>query len=599
MKRVSINSHIYALYTRSYIYHLIYKEKFFMQLTKTSAFGLIPTVLAVLTVVLSACMASSPTTTDANRAPANQQILNQPLAGISDIETFDPAMVATTTSLTPVSMVFTGLVSLDANQKVVPELAQSWSTSSNGLVWTFTLKPNLKFSDGTPLTSAAVVYSLNRALQPDLGSPAAPSYLNLIQDSNLLLTGKITTLIGDSLLAPEPNTVVIKINQPVSYFLATLTYPTAFVVEEKLIDKYGNINFTDHLNEGGGSGPFKVKSYTHDKDIVLVPNPYYIKAKPTISVNLIFYPDANTAYEAYRNGQLDIATIPSSFLSQVQNTNEYHKTPTLAIFYYALNFLAKPFDNIKIRQAFDLALDKSQIVSIVYKNVVVPTNHIIPSGMPGYNPNLKGPDGTTSTSGNPTLAKKLFAEGLQEEGYSSVSALPKMQFDYASGNADTDREIAIAVNEWQEVLGVKIQTVPTDFGTLTSEEPKTVGNSSLQMFQTGWSADYPDAQDFTTLQFSKGSPNNSTNYGQNNTAVTAQQVQVQKELSTANVETNPTTRNTLYANAEQQLVNVVAWLPMYQGATSYALKTYVHGYTFDATDLIPPFDWANVYIIKH
>ena len=138
-----------------------------------------------------------------------------------------------------------------------------------------------------------------------------------------MLAGKITTIIGDSILAPNPNTVVIKINKPASYFLAALTYPTAFVVERKLIDTYSNAHFTDHLNEGGGSGPFKVKSYTHGKDIVLVPNPNYIKAKPIITVNFFFYKDVTTAYQAYYNGQLDLTSIPSAFLSQVQNTKEY------------------------------------------------------------------------------------------------------------------------------------------------------------------------------------------------------------------------------------------------------------------------------------
>lgn len=570
-----------------------------MQLANKSALRVVPTLLAAMTVILSACMGSGTASTNTNKAPAKQQVLNRALTSISDISTFDPAMVSTVTSLTPISMVFTGLVSLDANQKVVPELAQSWSTSSDGLVWTFTLKPDLKFSDGTPLNSNDVIYSLNRALQPDLGSPAAPSYLNLIKDSDQLLTGKVTTLIGDSLLAPETNTVVIKIKQPAAYFLSTLTYPTAFVVEKKLIDKYGNTNFTDHLNEGGGTGPFKVKTYTHNKSIVLIPNQNYIKARPSITVNILFYSDISSAYQGYRNGQIDLAPIPSTFLSQMQNTQEYHQTPTLAIFYYALNFLSKPFDNVKIRQAFDLALDKSQIVRVVYKDVVIPTNHIIPDGIPGYNPNLKGPDGTTSTSGNPTLAKQLFSAGLKEEGYSSVSALPQLQFRYASGDADASREFQIAISEWKAVLGVTVQTVPTDFETLTSEQPKTVGNSSLQMFQTGWSDDYADAQDFTSLQFSKGSPNNSTNYGQNTSTAAVQQVQVQKELSTADVEKDTSKRNALYNDAEQQLVNDVAWLPMYQGAMSYALKTYVKGYTFDATNLIPPFAWANIYIAKH
>jgi oligopeptide transport system substrate-binding protein len=558
------------------------------------------TLLVLMAAVLSACGGAT-VANNTGKAPADKQILNQtfPGGGIADIKTFDPAMTATSTSMAPVSMVFTGLVALDNNQKVVPELADTWSISNDGLTYTFKLKSGLKFSDGTPLTSTDVVYSIDRALDPALGSPVASSYLNLIKDSDKRLTGKIPTIINDSLLAPDPDTVVIKITQPVAYFLATLTYPTAFVVEKKLIDKYGNVKFTDHLNEGGGSGPFEVKSYTHGKSIVLIPNPNYYKAKPIITVNWIFYKDLNSAYQAYRNGQLDRADVPTDDLKQVQGTSEYHSNPTLAIFYYALNFLAKPFNNIKIRQAFALAINKTEIASVVYKNTVIASNHIIPYGMPGYNPNLKGPDGTTSTSGNTALAKTLFAAGLKEDGYASVAALPKLQFPYDSGNQDFAKEIAIVVQEWKDVLGVNVQANPTDFETLTSEEPKTVGNASMPMFQTGWIDDYPDPQDFTTLQFAKGSSNNSTNYGQNHASDAAAQVQVQNELTAADVEKVSATRLSMYDDAEQKLITDVAWLPTYQQSTSRVLKSYVQGYSYNAGDLIPPFAWANVYINNH
>lgn len=570
-----------------------------MRTSKKSALAIITTLLVVMAVVLSACGANSSSTSNTGKAPANKQNLNLPLAGISDIKTFDPAMATTSTSLDAISMVFTGLVTLDNSQKVVPELAQSWTTSSDGLTWTFKLKPNLKFSDGTPLTSTDVVYSLDRALQPALASPAAPSYLNLIKDSDKLLAGKIKTIIGDSLLAPDANTVVIKINKPVAYFLATLTYSTGDVVEKKLIDKYGNTKFTDHLNEGGGSGPFEVKSYTHGKNIVLAPNPNYVKAKPIVTVTYTFYKDTTTAFQTYRNGQVDEAAVPTANLSQVVNGGEYHKTPELAIFYYGLNFLSKPFDNLKIRQAFDLAINKTEVASVVYKNVNTATNHIIPNGMPGYNANLTGPDGTTSTSGNPTMAKKLFAEGIKEEGYASVSAMPKLSFPYASGSSDEDKEIAIVVQEWKDVLGVSVQAAPTDFETLSSQVAQNNGKATIAMFQTGWIDDYPDPQDFTTLQFVANSPNNSTNYGQNKSADAATQVTTQNALQAADIEKDSAKRLTMYNTAEQQLVNDVAWLPMYQANASAVLKSYVQGFSFNASGLIPPFNWADVYITNH
>lgn len=575
-----------------------------MRSTKKSALGLIATMLVLMATVLSACgggNGSAPGTgnTDTGKAPANKQVFNWPLVGIADIKTFDPAMATTQTSLQAIGMVFTGLVTLDNDQKVVPELADSWTSSDGGLTWTFKLKPNLKFSDGTPLTSTDVVYSINRALEPDLNSPASPSYLNLVKDSDKMLAGKVKTLIGDSLLAPDPNTVVIKINQPAGYFLATLTYSTAFVVEKKLIDQYGNKNWTDHLTDGGGDGPFKVQEYTHGKRIVFVPNSNYVGEKPIIKVVSTFYKDSTTTYQAYKNGQVDQAAVPTDYLNEVQSSKEYHKVPVLSIFYYGLNYLAKPFDNINIRKAFELALNKDEMIKVVYKGVYTPTNHIVPSGMPGYDANLKGPDGTTSTSGNPTLAKQLLTQGMKEEGYANAGAIPPIKFPYASGSPDTDKEMAVAAQQWKDVLGVTVKPVPTDFETLSASLPNNVGKSTIQMFQTGWGADYPDPQDFLTLQFTAGSPNNQTNWGQNKSADAATQVQVQKALTAADVEQDNTKRMQAYNEAEQTLVNDVAWLPIFQLARSRVLKSYVVGRVFNAGDATPPDAWAKVYIANH
>src|SRR5205823_3627043 len=119
----------------------------------------------------------------------------------------------------------------------------------------FHLKPHLMFHDGTPLTSTDVAYSLDRALQPTTQSTTAPLYLSLIKDSDQLLAGRISTLIGRSLQAPDPTTLVIVTKKKAAYFLPMLTSPCSYVVEKSLIDKYG-AKFTDHLSEGGGAGPF-------------------------------------------------------------------------------------------------------------------------------------------------------------------------------------------------------------------------------------------------------------------------------------------------------------------------------------------------------
>src|SRR4051812_24021300 len=148
------------------------------------------------------------------KPPASQQVYRSPIVA-SDISTFDPGQGTDLNSIAAIDMVFTGLVQMNDQLKVQPQLAKSWLTSSDGLTWTFTLKSGLKFSDGTPLTSKDVVYSIDRALSPTISNLNGVSliYLGLIKDSDKRTAGKVPTLINDSLLTPDDTTVVIKLNK--------------------------------------------------------------------------------------------------------------------------------------------------------------------------------------------------------------------------------------------------------------------------------------------------------------------------------------------------------------------------------------------------
>ena len=241
---------------------------------KKYATRLSPLLLCLVVLLLSSCDLFGGNTTNIPakpvKAPAKEQVYVAPILGASDITTFDPALAYDTSSISAIQMVFTGLVQLDDKFQIRPQLAQSWQQTSDGLTWTFHLKPHLKFSDSTPLTSADVIYSIDRALQPTTKSTVAPIYLDLIKDSDKLLGGRIPSLINDSLMAPDPNTVVIQTKKPAAYFLTMLTHPSSYVVEKHLIDTYG-ANFTDHLSLGGGAGPFKVMQYIHGKEIDFAP----------------------------------------------------------------------------------------------------------------------------------------------------------------------------------------------------------------------------------------------------------------------------------------------------------------------------------------
>ena len=487
-----------------------------MQSSTKLGIKLLPTLLVLMSMLLVACGGSTSTTTTvpSQKAPAAQQILNMPFSnGISDLKTMDPALSTDAPSIAGIDLVFTGLVQFDNNLKVTPQLASSYEVASDGLTWTFHLRPNLKFSDGTPLTSADVVYSIDRALQPATKSVVGPVYLGLIKDSDKLNAGKITTIIGDSLLTPDPNTVVIIANKQAAYFLDALVYSTSYVVEKSVVDKYGT-TWTDHLTDKVARVVMvHLRSCRghHGTNITFVPNPNYYGPQPQLTKLIYpFYKDTATNFQAYQAGQTDYAP---AFLSANLATakalpnNQYQSVPQLWINYYTMNYLVKPFDNIHIRQAFALAINKDLIVHSVWKDTYIPTNHIVPKGMPGYNPNLTAPDGVTGTSGDHDQGQGAPPAGSAGRGVDQRFADARDHAHLSSGDPDADNEVAALQQMWQTTLGVNVKANPEDFNKLLTDSEAALNNpNGLQFWAIAWIADYPDPQDWTTLQFDKGVP---------------------------------------------------------------------------------------------
>lgn len=557
----------------------------------------LPALLSLMVLLLGACSGNTSSTDGNVPASADKQVLRLPI-GSTDFGTLDPALVLSSGDVGAIQTLFTGLVQLNDTGVVVDQLAASHQVSSDGLTYTFTLRSGLKFSDGTPLTSQDVVYSINRTIVPATKSQVA-YYLALIKDYSQASSGKIPTLIGDSLLAPDPTTVKIIISKPAAYFLQAMTYPCTYVVEKKLIDRYGT-KWTDHLDQGGGDGPFKVASYSHTIGMDLVPNPNYYGKQPMLKhLKMLISGDVTTTYKAYLAGQYDSSGIPPADLATVQKRPDYHAYPLLVIRYLTMNYLTKPFNNIKIRQALALAINKDLIVKTILRSAVTASNHIIPTGMLGYNTSLTGPDGTTSTAGNSAKAQQLLKEGLQEEGYTSVAALPAITFTYYSGVPVIASVVSALTQQWQTVLGITFKTAVVDYNKLNELEGNTVGNSGpLQLWIDGWQADYPDPQDWLSIFFTKGADYNRANYGQNNSQDTSTQQLVQASLLQADVSTDTKTRVKLYNAAEQQVVNDVGWIPLYQSAAHSLLSTKVHGFTFNALLITAPDDWGGIYITQ-
>ncbi len=510
----------------------------------------------------------------------------------------DPTQVIDTQTTQIEEALYGGLVQLDKTTNVQPQLAASWQESQDGRAWTFHLRPNLKFSDGSPLTSQDVAFSLDRALDPALGSPSALTYLGDLQNAALRTSGKVPTLIGTSILMVDPTTIVLKTAGSIAFLPSLLTAPCALILEKSLVTRYG-ARFVDHLHEGGASGPFKFARRPDSHTIDLVPNPYYYGPKPQLTtLSFDLFENSTSSYNAYLTNQVAMTEVPPSRLSEVNSADDFHEASQLWMTYYTMNYLVKPFDNLNIRQAFALALDKQLIADVIQKRSVIATNHIIPAGQDGFNPTLVGPTGVISLHGDPARAQQLLRRGLAEEGLVSSEQLPPITFSYENTPQARD-EAKIAQEMWQNVLGIKVRLQPLSVVELLDREQASVNNPhGLQFWRSSWAADYPDPQNWTTLQFGPNSPENTINYAQNNSASAEKQREVQQMLQEADQQPDHAKRIQLYQYAEQALVNDVAWVPLYQEQDNYLLKPGVNGYTINAMGAIPADAWSNIYITE-
>src|SRR5581483_1066689 len=195
--------------------------------------------------------------------------------------------------------------------------------------------------------------------------------------------------------------------------------------------------------------------------------------------------------------------------------------------------------------------------------------------------------------------KQLFNQGLQEEGL-TASKFPTITMTYPSDSPEAANEAATEVQMWKNVLGITINTATASQNSMYTLEAQTTGhNGPLQMWLGGCGADYPDPQDWITLQFGQGEPYNNFNYGQNSGATAAQQQTLQKQMLAADVMSNSAERLQAYNKIEQQLVNDVSWLSIYQRPDIWLVKPYVANLKFNAASSIAPNDWNNIYITQH
>lgn len=482
----------------------------------------------------------------------------------SDPPTLDPALTQDATSAGYIVEMFSGLVTIGQDLKIVPDLAKEWKVSPDGKTYTFTLRDDAKFHDGKPVTAKDFKYSIERACDRKTGSVVADTYLGDIVGCRDKLTGKAQEVSG--VKAVDDKTLAITIDAPKQYFLAKLTYPTAFVVDEKNVTGGGR-NWTAKPN---GTGPFKLQEYTPGQRIVLTRNDnYYGDPKPSLK-EIDYMLAGGSGMIMYENGELDIIGVGPNDIERVLDpSNSLNKelvvNEDLSTSYVAFNVNKPPFDDPKVRQAFGLALDRQKLNDVVLRNTAKLANGIVPPSMPNYkNPNAKAPDF------NPDKAKQL----LNESKYAGNLPDVTINISSAGGGAPSDL-IQAMVEMWRTNLGVDVNIEQTEFATFLQDVSRKP--NPYQMYSLGWIADYPDPQNFLDILFQSKSLDNHTGYA--NPAV-------DKLLDQAAIEPDAAKRQALYQQAETQILADAPWIPLLHGVDHVLVKPYVQGYK--PTSLIVP-----------
>jgi oligopeptide transport system substrate-binding protein len=500
-------------------------------------------------IVLAGLLISGCSNDGGEVTPTGEGVLT--LYGI-DPWTLDPAVVGDATSHAYAVQIFSGLVRLGDNLEPVPDIAEYWELSPDGTTYTFYLREDVFFHDGRQVTAEDFKYSWERACAPATGSQTAATYLGDIVGAGDVLSGAATSISGVEVLGDF--VLEVTIDSPKSYFLSKLTYPTAYVVDRYDVEVGGM-----WWHEPNGTGPFELEEWVAGDVLLLAKNELYYGELAEVE-QVVFQLWGGVPMNMYEMGEIDVTGVGIAYTDKVTDEagpfyDQLSITPELSFYYIGFNTDEPPFDDVNIRRAFSLAVDKEKLISLVFAGTMQAAYGVLPPGIPGYNQALAGLEYDIEA------ARELIASS----SYGDVANLPPITLTTAGWGGLISAEVESLVYQWRENLGVEV--------TVRQLEPEAflyhLDQERDEMFYTGWIADYPHPQDFLEILFSSQSENNYGGYSNPD---------FDALLEEATAETDYDASLALYQQAEQMLVADAACLPLCFGVNYMLVKPYVSGY---------------------
>lgn len=494
-----------------------------------------------------------------------------------EVPTMDVSKATDSIGFLMFNQVNEGLTRLDKDGKAIPGVAKDWKVSDDKLTYTFNLRSDAKWSDGSPVTAKDFEYSWKRTLDPKTKGQYS-FMVAWVKGGTAYNEGK--GKVDDvAVKALNDTTLEVKLETPKPFFLEQMAFPTFYPQKKEFVDKMGDKYGAD-ADKVLYNGPFKMDTWVHGQQVVLTKNDNYWNKDSVKLTKATFQivKDTAAAVNLYETGQTDRTSLTRDFVDQYKSKPDFHTAPVLGANYFQYNQVKHDFfKNAKIRKAILWAIDRDKYADLIFHNGTVGSTGWVPAGTSnGAGGDFRKDNGDLIGKHTADDAKKLLAEGLKEV---NLTALPKMTLLLDDG--DLGKKAGEFLKEQLRTnLGYDINVENVPFKTRL----KKTDDGQFDIVLSSWFADYNDPMTFMDMWVT-GGPFNESKYSNK---------QYDDLIAKAQKELDPTKRMGYMKDAEKILMNDMGIGPIVFRGSAYVLKPYVKN--MFARSFGPDYDLSIVYI---
>jgi peptide/nickel transport system substrate-binding protein/oligopeptide transport system substrate-binding protein len=449
----------------------------------------------------------------------------------ADPSTLDPALIVDVTGGYISAKIFNGLVKLDENLNVIPDIAESWEVSDRGAEYIFYLKKNVKYTNKREVTAEDFKYSFKRILSSTGRSPNA-WVLEKISGAKEFVQGRATDISGIVIL--DRYTLKIRLAQPFSPFLHLLTMTAAYVVPQEEVERRG----ADFSSNPIGTGPFLLKEWRNNNEIILIRNKHYFSDHAKVEgIVYRIIPEDLTAVTEFELGNLDVITVPASEYARYSASDQWKEYLSSAhglnIYYLGFNCSRPPFDNIKLRKAVSYAIDREKILKTFYENRGRLAQGPVPDMLRKWQMLFPYPY-------NPQEAKRMIdSEGIKDRTILFYITADQEVIDMAE-----------IIQSYLIKIGLKVRIKQLEWSAYKS----AVNNGEADLFWLSWWADYPDPENFLFPLF------HSSNHGAGGNRSRYSNKEVDRLIEAGQMALDISERDGYYSLAEKIIDEEAPWV---------------------------------------